>query len=146
MTGTREPGGARPPAEVYVDGTAIPLAPVADLICSRYRVEYPDERARYGDAGEAWCRHDNQWLLSWAVNDVLGATDLGEQVQWLARVLHARDFPVDRLARDLEIAAEVVVSGALGYVSKSVAARLLLAAKTVAELHLAADPSPAPGS
>jgi hypothetical protein len=146
MTRTREPGGARPPAAVYVDGTAIPLAPVADLICSRYRVEFPDERARYGDAGEAWCRHDNQWLLSWAVNDVLGATDLGEQVQWLARVLHARDFPVDRLARDLEIAAEVVVSGALGYVSKSVAARLLHAAKTVAELHLAAVPSPSPGS
>jgi hypothetical protein len=146
MTGPREPGGAAPPAAVYVDGTAIPLAPVADLICSRYRVEFPDERARYGDAGEAWCRHDNQWLLSWAVNDVLGATDLCEQVQWLARVLHARDFPVDRLARDLEIAAEVVVSGALGYVSKSAAARLLQAAKTVTELHLAADSSPAGGS
>jgi hypothetical protein len=41
---------------------------------------------------------------------------------------------------------EVVVSGALGYVSKSVAARLLLAAKTVTELHLAADPSPVRGS
>jgi hypothetical protein len=145
MTGTREPSGAAPPAAVYVGGTAIQLAPVADLICSRYRVEFPDERGRYGDAGEAWCRHDNQWLLSWAVNDVLGATDLGEQVQWLARVLHARDFPVARLARDLEIAAEVVVSGALGYVSKSVAARLLQAAQTVREVQMATDPSPAPG-
>jgi hypothetical protein len=146
MTGSRAPSGAPPPAAVYVDGTAIPLAPVADLICSRYRVEFPDERGRYGDAGQAWCKHDNQWLLSWAVNDVLGATDLGEQVQWLARVLHARDFPVDRLARDLEIAAEVVVSGALGYVSKSVAGRLLEAAKTVTELQLAAIPSAAPDS
>jgi hypothetical protein len=145
MNGTREQGGAAPPAAVHVHGTAIPLAPIADLICSRYRVEFPDERARYGDAGMAWCRHDNQWLLSWAVNDVLGATDLGEQVQWLARLLHARDFPLDRLARDLEIAAEVVVSGALGYVSKSVAARLLQAAQAVSGLHLDADPSPAQG-
>lgn len=137
----RGPGGATPPAEVHVDGTAMPLAPVADLICSRYRVEFPDEQTRYGDAGEAWCRHDNQWLLSWAVNDVLGATDLGEQVRWLARVLHARSFPVDRLARNLEIAAEVVMGGALGYVSKSAAARLLQAAQTVSELDLSSDPS-----
>jgi hypothetical protein len=57
----------------------------------------------------------------------------------------ARDYPVDRLARDLEIAAEVVVSGALGYVSKSVAGRLLEAAKTVSELHLASHSSPAQG-
>jgi hypothetical protein len=67
-------------------------------------------------------------------------------VQWLARVLPARDFPVDRLARDLEVAAEIVVSGALGYVSKPVAARLLQAAKTVTGLHFAADPSPARGT
>jgi hypothetical protein len=57
----------------------------------------------------------------------------------------ARDYPVDRLARDLEIAAEVVVSGALGHVSKSVAGRLLEAAKTVSELHLASHSSPAQG-
>jgi hypothetical protein len=29
-------------------------------------------------------------------------------VTWLAGVLGARDFPLDRLARDLEIAADVV--------------------------------------
>jgi hypothetical protein len=131
---------------VYVDGKAIQLAPIASLICSRYRVEFPDERARHGDAGEAWCLHDNQWLLSWAVNDVLGATDLGEQVRWLARVLHARDFPLPRLTRDLEIAAEVVLGGALGYVSKSAAARLLQAAQIVAGLGLGIDTSPAQGS
>ena len=79
MTGSREPGGAPPPAAVYVDGTAIPLAPVADLICSRYRVEFPDERGRYGDAGQAWCKHDNQWLLSSAFNDVLGAPTSGSR-------------------------------------------------------------------
>jgi hypothetical protein len=38
------------------------------------------------------------------------------------------------------------VSGALGYVSKSVAGRLLEAAKTVTELQLAAIPSAAPDS
>jgi hypothetical protein len=122
MTGPREPRGAAPPAAVYVGGTAIPLAPGRpDLFAtgSSSPTNVPATVTR----GRAGAAHDNQWLLSWAVNDVLGATDLGEQVQWLARVLHARDFPVDRLARDLETAAEIVVNGALGYVSKPVAAR-----------------------
>ena len=52
--------------------------------------------------------HDNQHLLNWAALDVAGAVVLDEQVAWLARVLGARGFPVDRLARDLELAAAVV--------------------------------------
>ena len=132
----RRPGGPPPPAVAYIDGVGIQLAPLADAVCVRYRAEFPDERRRYGDAGEAWCRHDNQWLLSWAVNDVLGATDLCEQARWLARVLHARDFPVARLARDLQIAAEVVAAGAFGSLSEAVAARLGTAALTVTELQL----------
>jgi hypothetical protein len=31
-----------------------------------------------------------------------------EQVAWLGKVLEARDFPLDRLARDLDLAAEIV--------------------------------------
>lgn len=134
----RGPGGPPPPSVVHIAGSATRLAPLADTICGRYRVEFPDEQERYGDAGVEWCRHDNQWLLSWAVNDVLGVTDIGEQVSWLARVLHARHFPVSRLARDLEIAAEVVGEGVFGDLSTAVAQRLLTAADTVSGLDLTA--------
>lgn len=139
----RGPGGPPPPGVVHVAGTATRLAPLADTICERYRLEFPDEQERYGDAGGEWCRHDNQWLLSWAVNDVLGVTDVCEQATWLARVLHARQFPVNRLARDLEISAEVVSEGAFGDLSAAVGGRLLKAADTVSELDLTATGSPA---
>jgi hypothetical protein len=33
-------------------------------------------------------------------------------VAWLARVVEAREFPLERLARNLEIAAEVVMAKA----------------------------------
>ena len=70
--------------------------------------------------------HDNQHLLNWAALDVAGAVVLDEQVAWLARVLAARDFPVDRLARDLELAAAVVraqVAGASRWPRRSRAPR-----------------------
>ena len=38
--------------------------------------------------------------------------DFSSQVAWLARVLEAREFPLERLARNLEIAAEVVMAKA----------------------------------
>ena len=102
-------GGQPPPDEaVSQDGTKVALRPLAEEICRRYRQEFPDEEKRYGDAGMAWCVHDNQHILNWAYLDQRGVLSLGEQVAWLGRVLHARGFPLERLARDLEIAAEVV--------------------------------------
>lgn len=130
----RRPSGAPPPAVATIAGAETPLEPLADLVCERYRGEFPDEAERYGDAGVAWCRHDNQWLLSWAVDDVVGATDLCSQARWLASVLDARGFPVDRLARDLEIAADVVAGGSFGDQSSAVAARLARAAESVARM------------
>jgi hypothetical protein len=62
----------------------------------------------YGDAGIAWCVHDTQYLLAWAVLDLDLKGHFAESVTWLARLLAARDFPLDRLARDLELAAEAV--------------------------------------
>jgi hypothetical protein len=81
---------------------------LADVICRRYRREFPDERKRYGEAGDAWCRHDNQHLLNWAVEAVNGFVDMNSEVGWLASVLAARNFPVERLARSLDIGADVV--------------------------------------
>ena len=90
-------------------GETLDLAALATAICERYRLEYPDERERYGDAGIAWCVHDNQHLLNWATESVNGELDIRQEVAWLATVLEARDFPTDRLARDLDIGAEVVL-------------------------------------
>lgn len=132
----RPPGGAPPPGSVELAGQRFDLIEAAGEVCRRYYAEYPDEDERYGAAGRDWCRHDNQWLLCWAVNDVLGATDLDEQVRWLARVLGARDFPLSRLARNLEIAAESMADGPFGPASAAVGARLDAAAATVSSLSL----------
>jgi hypothetical protein len=98
-----------PPTEAAVGGgTPIDLVALAREICTRYRAEFPDEEGRYGDAGVKWCLHDNQHILNWAAGARNGFVDLERELAWLARVLEARDFPLDRLARNLEIAADVV--------------------------------------
>ena len=103
------PSGSPAPTEVQApNGSTIDVTVLATEVCERYREEFPDERERYGDAGHLWCIHDNQYLIHWAILDAQGTTRLSDQVAWLARVLHARDFPLDRLRRDLEIAADVV--------------------------------------
>src|SRR5688572_10053367 len=67
------PSGHPPPEEATVGGgPAVALRPVAEEICRRYRAEFPDERERYGDAGIAWCVHDNQHILNWAFLDDRG--------------------------------------------------------------------------
>jgi hypothetical protein len=103
------PSGQPPPrAATLADGTALDLEALAAEVCGRYRAEYPDEAQRYGEAGILWCRHDNQHLINWAALHTQGYLVLDEQVAWLAKVLEAREFPPARLARDLDIAAEVV--------------------------------------
>ena len=119
MTARLEPpSGQPPPTEARLgDGVSIDLAALAREVCRRYRGEFPDEAERYGDAGNAWCVHDNQHLLNWAAGSSNGYVDFEREVAWLARVLEARDFPLDRLARNLDIGADVVreqVGGARG--------------------------------
>ena len=106
---TEPPSGHPPPASAELrEGSTLDLRDIAEEICRRYRAEFPDEEGRYGDAGVAWCIHDNQHILNWAITESNGYGGLEGQLAWLAGVLHARDFPVARLRRDLEIAAEVV--------------------------------------
>jgi hypothetical protein len=104
------PGGGTPsPQEASLPGgESLLLAPLAVEICRRYREEFPDEAERYGEAGVAWCVHDTQYMLFWAALDLAQEGVLAAKLTWLARVLEARDFPLDRLVRDLELAAEVV--------------------------------------
>jgi hypothetical protein len=106
---TAPPSGHPPPARAELPGGhTLDLVSLGEEICRRYRAEFPDEEERYGDAGVAWCIHDNQHILNWAVTEANGFGGFERQIGWLAGVLGARDFPVERMARDLEIAAEVV--------------------------------------
>jgi hypothetical protein len=89
-------------------GGRLELAAPAREIARRHRAEFPDEEERYGDRGFEWCAYDNQWILAWAAADAAGFESLGRQIEWLTGVLDARGYPVERLARDLEIAADVV--------------------------------------
>lgn len=127
----RPPGGALPPATAQLGDRELDLAALAREICARYAERYPDEDERYGPAGADWCRHDNQWLLSWAVGDVLGVTSLDAQATWLAGVLDSRGFPLDRLASNLVIAADVV-EAAVGEPGGAVGEALRRAAVVVA--------------
>ncbi|MEO5634141.1 hypothetical protein [Gaiella sp.] len=134
MTRPMPPSGANPPPEMRTSsGAVIELLPIAHEICRRYHDEFADEYERYGPEGQAWCLHDNQYLLAWAIQDVRdGTVDLIEQALWLADVLASRDFPVERLVRDLEIAADVagktIVADHLG---RGVSVRLTAAAIAV---------------
>ena len=105
----RAPSGGAPPEVARLPGgRRLELGPAAREIARRHRVEFPDEEERYGDRGLEWCAYDNQWILAWAAAEAAGFEDLGKQVEWLAGLLRARGYPVERLARDLEIAADVV--------------------------------------
>lgn len=131
MTAPHPPaGGTAPPGFETIAGSSVPLAPLAVEICARYRAEFGDEEGRYGDAGAAWCVHDVQWLLSWAaLEERLPGTFAG-QLEWLAGVLAARGFPLERLARCLELAA-AVVGERLGDGAGACAERLRHGAETV---------------
>jgi hypothetical protein len=69
---------------------------------------FPTRRSATATPGNAWCVHDNQHLLNWAAEAVNGYVDMLQEVRWLGRVLEARNFPIDRLARNLDIGADVV--------------------------------------
>lgn len=105
---TQPPGGEPPPRWGIGPGGDVDLHPLAVEVCRRYRLMFPDEQARYGAAGPAWCVHDNLYLLFWACEDVAGLVPLTTEVDWLARVLAARNFPLERLAAGLDLGADVV--------------------------------------
>ncbi|MFL5863894.1 MAG: hypothetical protein ACJ780_24490 [Solirubrobacteraceae bacterium] len=102
------PSGMPAPQRVTAPrGSEVDLVEVARETFVAYDAEFPDERARYGPAGMDWCRHDVQHLLNWAVLSLTQDLDYERQPSWLARVLEARDFPLPRLARCLELLATI---------------------------------------
>jgi hypothetical protein len=89
-------------------GDEVALLPLATSVAGRYFERYPEDLERYGDVARQWEIHDTQHLLNWAIGDVEGHVDLERQVGWLAGVLEARDFPLEHLAGNLELAADTV--------------------------------------
>jgi hypothetical protein len=124
---TRPPTGAPPPTAAKLAGAEVPLEPLAEEIATRYFAEFPDDFDRYGEAARAWEIHDTLYCLQWAFLDVEELADIMREVAWLSDVLAARGFPLERLARNLELAADVVAER----VSEPVAARLRAAASSV---------------
>src|SRR3954471_7264064 len=127
---TAPPSGWPPPVDApFADGS-VDLVPLTEAIADRYFAEHPGDLERYGaDVARAWEIHDTRYLLSWAIGAVEGRVDLDGQVSWLARVLEARDFPLGHLARNLELAADVVAERVPG--GAPVAERLRAAATLI---------------
>jgi hypothetical protein len=121
---TRPPSGMPPPRSAELDGVRLELTPLAETVAERYFAEFPEDLERYGDAALPWEIHDTLHTLNWAVLDVRGLADLEKNLVWLAKVLGARDFPLEHLARNVELCADVVGD-------ERVAATLIAAAAAV---------------
>ena len=89
---------------------------IAERICERYYAEYPDTDERYGARGRNYCAHDNAYLVGWMLQAAALATPaiLERNVRWLADLLAAREFPMERYARNLQFVADAIVEAGLG--------------------------------
>jgi hypothetical protein len=96
------------PTSATLSGKPIALQPLAEAVAKRYFDEFPEDLGRYGEAARAWEIHDTSHCLQWAVLDVDGLVSLPREIEWLTTVLRSREFPLEHLARNLELAADVV--------------------------------------
>jgi hypothetical protein len=133
MNRLEPPSGADPPASFELaDGAIIDLGPLARQCTEQYYKLYPDDLERYGTSGQAWCEHDTRYLLAWALEDArAGTVNAVEQVQWLGRVLAARAYPIERLARHVELTAAALRIPELGETGARAAERMREAASAL---------------
>ena len=124
------PSGWPAPVTATLGGRPVALTALAEEVSDRYFEEFPEDLERYGEAARAWEVHDTAHCLNWAVLDVEELASLQRQIAWLADVLRARGFPIEHLARNLELTADVVDDRLAGE-GAGVAARLRDAAATV---------------
>ena len=101
------PSGSPAPTSTTLAGQTIALTPIAEAVADRYFNEFPQDLERYGRAARAWEIHDTAHCLQWAVLDIQRLADLQHEIEWLTKVLHARGFPLEHLARNLELAADI---------------------------------------
>jgi hypothetical protein len=102
------PSGWTPPAQAWFGGRSVDLVPLAREVADRHLERHPEDVERYGDLARDWAVHDMQHVLHWAFGDAGGLVELDRQVDWLARVLGARDYPLENLWSCLRTAADVV--------------------------------------
>ncbi len=121
--GVAPPSGAAPPATAMLAGREVALVPLAEAVADRYFAEFPEDHERYGEAARAWEVHDTQYCLQWAILDVGESASLEREIAWLANILRSRGFPLEQLARNLELAADVA-GEQLGEPGAAVAERL----------------------
>ena len=103
---TAPPSGMAPPATVATTtGETVQLLPLAEEVTGRHLDGHPEDVSRYGEElAWQWCVHDMQHVLAWAIAD----QEFSGQLAWLARVLDARDYPVNNLFDCVLTAADVV--------------------------------------
>jgi hypothetical protein len=124
------PSGRPPPGEAVLGGVEVAIGPLAEAVAVRYFQAHPEDLERYGEhVARAWELHDTRYLIAWAMGDVEGYVDLDDQVAWLARVLEARQFPLEHLATNLDLAGAVLAERLAG--GEAVAGRLRAAAELV---------------
>ena len=105
---TAPPAGWPPPEGALLDGAEVALGPLCEQIAVRYFERFPEDLGRYGaDVARAWELHDTRYVLSWAIGAVDGRVDLDREITWLARVLDSRGFPLEHLAANLDLSADV---------------------------------------
>lgn len=101
-------GATAPPTFATLDGEFVDFAPIIEVVAHRYFSaglpfgEVPEHLAR------RWHAHDTAYLLQWAIDDVAGYGSFERELRWLADVLTHRNFPLDGLAANLDIIADVV--------------------------------------
>jgi len=102
------PSGQLPPSTVRLrSGEEVALPPFAEAASDAHLAAHPDELERYGEHARAWCVHDLQWLALWAAQDAdVQAVEFATQLEWLARLLDARDYPLASLADALGTLAD----------------------------------------
>jgi hypothetical protein len=118
------------PTSAPLGAQRIALRPLAEAVADRYFAEFPEDLERYGEVARAWEIHDTSHCLQWALLDAQGLASLEREVAWLTTVLSARDFPLEHLARNLELAADVV-EAQLGEPGAAIGSRLRAAAAGV---------------
>jgi hypothetical protein len=103
------PSGLEPPTDAPAPGGGrLDLVALATAISDEHLAAHPEELEERGPATRDWCIHDGRWVLFWAAHDHTGDLDLVAQVRWLAGVLDARGYPLERLAAFLRRCADHV--------------------------------------
>ena len=126
------PSGWPAPGYATLAGQRIGLTALAEAVADRYFEEFPEDLERYGEAAREWEVHDTAHCLNWAVLDVERLLSLQREVRWLTSVLRSRGFPLEHLARNLELSADVI-DDRLAESGAAVAERLRDAATAVRE-------------